>query len=106
MKYVIEYSIRSGGLSYTENFEKQQSVLSAFSKWEPEEGLAVHTFLSRLDSAGGFVVLEADDPKAVASFLSKFSFWNDVDVVPVADVQELVPVSLAAMAWARSASAG
>lgn len=51
-----------------------------------------------------YVLVEADDPKVVASFVSKFIYWNDVDVVPVVDVADIVSISLESLAWARAAS--
>jgi len=48
--------------------------------------------------------VEADDPKVVASFVSKFVYWNDVDVAPVVDVAEIVPINAESLAWARTAS--
>jgi hypothetical protein len=35
---LIEYSIRTAGLSHNENFANQEALLNAFGKWEPEEG--------------------------------------------------------------------
>jgi hypothetical protein len=41
---------------------------------------------------GGYVLIAARDPKVVASFISKFTYWNDVNVVPVVNVSEAVPL--------------
>jgi hypothetical protein len=106
MKYMIEYSVRTAGLSHNENFANQEALLHAFGKWQPEQGLTVHAFVSHLNSDSGYVLVEADDPKVIASFVSKYIYWNDVDVVPVVDVEEIVPINLASLAWARSASSG
>lgn len=103
MKYMIEYSVRTAGLSHDQNFANQEALLNAFGKWAPEEGLAVHAFVSRLDNSG-YVLVEADDPKVIASFVSKYFYWNDVQVAPVVDVEEIVPINLASLAWARSSS--
>jgi hypothetical protein len=40
----------------------------------------------------------------VHAFVSKYNFWNDVNVVPVVEVGEAVPIAAASLAWARSAS--
>jgi Protein of unknown function (DUF3303) len=106
MKYMIEYSVRTAGLSHDQNFANQDALLRAFGKWEPEKGLAVHAFVGHLNGDSGYVLVEADDPKVVASFVSKYIYWNDVNVVPVVDVSEIVPINLESLAWARSASAG
>ena len=44
------------------------------------------------------MLVEANDPKVIVSFVSKFNFWNDIKVVPVTDVNEVVPLSVASIA--------
>ena len=105
MKYVIEYEIRTAGLTHDQNFANQDALLKAFGKWTPEEGLTVHAFVSNLNN-GGYVLVEADDPTVVYSFVSKFTYWNDVNVVPVVDVADGVANGTASLAWARSAVKG
>jgi len=105
MKYMIEYTIRNTGLSDEQNFANHDGLLKAFSKWKPETGLNVQAFVADL-SNGGYVLVEADDPKVVASFVNKFVFWNEVRVNPVYDVMEAVPVAAAALDWARNAVHG
>lgn len=104
MKYMIEYTIRSTGLTQDEGFAGSEALLTAFGKWKPEDGLTVHAFVSNLAGNGGYVLAEASDPKVIVTFVSKYNFWNDVNVVPVADVGEVVPIAAASLAWARSAS--
>jgi len=106
MKYMIEYSVRSAGLSAEESFANQQALLNAFGKWQPETAMTVHAFVSHLNSDSGYALVEADDPKVVASFVSKFIYWNDVDVAPVVDVQEIVQINTESLAWAQSSSKG
>jgi len=103
VKYMIEYKIRPGA-TYDQGFVGSEALITAFSKWRPEDGLTVHAFVSNLAAAGGYVLVEASDPKVVVSFVSKYNFWNDVNVVPVMDVGEVVPLSATSIAWARSAS--
>jgi hypothetical protein len=105
MKYMIEYTIRNTGLTYEQNFANHDALLKAFGQWKPDDGLSVHAFVSNLANSG-YVLVEADDPKVVASFVNKFTFWNDVEVNPVYDVAEAVPVAGAALAWARNAVQG
>ncbi len=104
MKYMIEYTIRTAGLTHDQNFTNFEALLNAFGKWKPEAGLTVHAFLAGLGDNSGYVLLEANDPKVIASFVSKYNFWNDVRVVPVIDVGEVVPVAAASLGWARSSS--
>ena len=81
-----------------------ESLLTAFSKWKPEEGLTVHAFVGNLDGRRGYVLVEAGDPKVVLSFVSKYTFWNEIEVIPVVDIGEAVSIDAAALEWARSAS--
>jgi hypothetical protein len=106
MKYMIEYKVRTTGLSNEQNFASIEALTTAFSKWEPEDGLTVHAFVSNLAGVAGYVFVETDDPKVIVSFVSKYNFWNDVNVVPVVDVGEVVPINTASIGWARSASKG
>ena len=103
MKYMLEYTVRSAG-THDQNFASFEALLTAFGKWKPE-GMTIHAFVANLVN-GGYVLLETDDPKAVATLTAKFNFWNDVKVVPVIDVGEAVPIGAASLAWARSASKG
>jgi hypothetical protein len=105
MRYVIEYQIRSAGLTHDQNFDNQDALLKAFGKWTPEEGLTIHAFLSTLNN-GGYVLVESDDPTVVYSFVSKFTAWIDVNVVPVMDVADGVAQGTASLAWDRSAVKG
>jgi hypothetical protein len=103
LKYMIEYKIRAGGIPLDESFAGSEALLNAFGKWKPEDGLTVHSFVSNLAATGGYVLVEAD-PKVIISFVSKFNYWNDINIVPVVDVGEVVPISAASLAWAQSAS--
>jgi Domain of unknown function (DUF3303) len=105
MKYMIEYEIRTAGLSYEQNLANQEALIKAFGKWTPEDGLTVHAFLSNL-ATGGYVLVEADDPKVVQAFVGKFVYWNEITVVPVTEVADGVASGNAAIAWARGALAG
>ena len=104
MKYMIEYKIRAAGLTHDQNFSSTEGLLNAFGKWKPEDGLTVQAFVSNLAGNAGYVLAEASDPKVIVAFVSKYNSWNDVNVVPVVDVGESVPIAAASLAWARSAS--
>jgi Domain of unknown function (DUF3303) len=106
MKYMIEYTVRNSGLTYDQNLTSSEALISAFSKWKPEEGLNVLAFVSNLPATRGYVLIDASDPKVVTSFVSKFNFWNDVEVVPVIDISESVPIAQASLAWARTSAKG
>ena len=106
MKYMIEYTVRTTGLTYDQNLANDAALLTAFSKWKPEEGLNVLAFVSNVALTGGYILVEASDPKVVASFVSKYNYWNDSHVVPVIDVAEIVPIAQSSLAWAQSSSKG
>jgi hypothetical protein len=105
MKYMIEFAIRTAGLTYEDNLRNQEALLTAFEAWTPEEGLTVHAFLSHL-SYGGYILVETDDLGALNSFASKFHYWNDIKVVPVLDVSEGVAAGAASLAWVRGVLGG
>jgi len=105
VKYMIEYDVRNAGLSHDQNFANFEALLNAFGKWKPEEGLTIHAFLANLAN-GGYVLVEAAEPSVVQSFVSKFIYWNDVEVIPVVDVAEAVTTATESLAWARAASSG
>jgi len=105
MKYVVEYDIRTAGLTHDQNLANQDALLQAFGKWTPEKGLTVHAFVSNLNN-GGYVLVEADDPHVVYSFVSKFIYWNDINVVPVVDAADGVATGTESLAWTRAAVSG
>jgi len=104
MKYMLEYEIRTAGLTHEQGMAGQQALLTAFSKWRPDDGLKVHAFLGKVAGAGGYVLVEADDVKLVAAFVAKFTYWNDIEVVPVLDVGDSVANAQAALVWAQAAA--
>ena len=59
MKYMCEYTIRTAGLSFDQNIAGGEALLTAFSKWKPEEekGLTIHAFVA---GRGGFILVETD----------------------------------------------
>jgi hypothetical protein len=73
MKYMLAYTVRTAGLSFDQNFAGSQSLLSAFSKWKPEQekSLTIHAFVANLAGRGGYVLVEASDPKIITAFVSK-----------------------------------
>jgi Protein of unknown function (DUF3303) len=105
VKYMIEYQIRTAGLSHDQNLTNFEALIKAFGKWQPEEGLTIHAFLGNLAN-GGYVLVEAAEPGVVQSFVTKFTSWNDIEVVPVVDVAEAVTTATESLAWARAASSG
>ena len=58
MKYMIEYSVRTAGLSHDQNLDNQEALTKAFGTWAPEEGLTIHAFVANLNN-GGYIFAEA-----------------------------------------------
>jgi uncharacterized protein DUF3303 len=104
MKYMLEYTARAGGVSFDESVSGSQTLLTAFGKWKPEEGLKIHAFVSDLVGRGGYVLAEADDPRIITSFVSKFNFWNDISVIPIVDIGEVIPITTGSLDWARKSA--
>lgn len=106
MKYLIEYTVRSAGLSYDQNLAGSKTLLTAFGKWKPddEKGLTIQAFVSDLTGRGGYILCETNDPKAITTFASKYNYWNDVKVVPVIDIGESVSITSSSLDWAKRAS--
>ena len=74
MKYMIEYAIRSTGLTHDEGFAGSEALLTAFGKWKPEDGLTVHAFVSNLAGNGDYVLVDTNDPKVVVAFVQSTIF--------------------------------
>jgi hypothetical protein len=58
-------------------------VLAVFSKWTPPADTTFHQFLGRLDSQGGFAVIETDNPDSVGEAASKFNPYFRFEIIPV-----------------------
>ena len=67
--------------------------------------LTIDAFVSNLNN-GGYVLVQSDDPGVVYAFVSKFIYWNNVNVAPVVDVADAVATGSESLAWARSAVKG
>ena len=99
MKYVIAWVPRPSGAAPE---ELQARALQVFSKWSPAEGANFVQFLGRVDGAGGFAVVETDDPALIARDTAVFSAFFDFTVYPVLDIQESSRISAEAYEFRRS----
>jgi len=100
MKYVIEWHPRAGGSS-AENLATTKRSLEVLAKWTP--GGTTHQFVSRLDGAGGFSVVETDDPAVVARDCAIFTPFLEVTAYPVVDIEAAVGVLQEAVDFAEHA---
>lgn len=95
MKYVMTWTTRFGG-SAAENDAVVRRGLQMFSKWQQPAGATFHQFVGRLDGAGGFAVVETDNPADLLDGASKFATLNEFQLYPVVDIAD----------WMRSAQEG
>jgi Protein of unknown function (DUF3303) len=87
MKYVMVWTSRLNG-SGKENEAAMRRGLEVFSKWQPPASTTFHQFVGRLDAAGGFIVLETDDPTTMLDAAGKFSPFNEFHIYPVIDIAD------------------
>jgi hypothetical protein len=95
MKYVMAWTSRLGG-SGKENEEGVARALELFSKWQPAAGTTFHQFVGRLDSEGGYAVVETDNPTELLESTAKFAPFNVFQIHPVVDIND----------WAQTAQEG
>jgi hypothetical protein len=105
MKYVLSWKPRLAG-SGAENENDYKHVLDVFSSWEEPSDVTFHEFLQRLDGAGGFAVVESDNPASVLEGPTKFGPWFEFTVTPVMDFRDGVPVFGAGVEFRSSVRAG
>jgi hypothetical protein len=101
MKFVVSWTIRSGG-SGAEREADAERGLKVFSKWSPPSDETFHQFLGRLDGTGGYAVVETDKPESLGEAATKFGVWFDFEIVPVADITETTKLASEAVAFRKS----
>ncbi len=89
MKFLVSWTTRSGA-SAADNEAAVSRVLEVFSNWSPPSDATFHQFLGRLDSRGGYAVVETDNPDSLAEGPAKFGAYFDYDIVPVVDITDTV----------------
>jgi hypothetical protein len=63
MLFQVTWTRRDSGASE----EADQRIDALMGKFTPPENLTIHTWVDRVDGAGGFALIEADDPAALLS---------------------------------------
>lgn len=99
MKYVISWEPRQNTSP-----ETQAHSLTVFSKWAPNPGVTFHQFLSRIDSGGGYAVVETEDPKLIAHDMAIFGAWFEMQVHPVLEIADGVAIGGEAVQFIASNS--
>ena len=89
MKYVVAWTFKWNG-SASENEASMRRALEVFAMWTPPASMTFHQFVNRLDGTGGFAVVESDNPMDLADAPTKFGFFAEYQIYPVADIAEVV----------------
>lgn len=97
MKYVIAWEERENATEAV-----QARGLEVFGRWSPDPGVTFLQFVSRIDSRGGFAVVETDDPALIARDMAIFGAFFQMSVFPVLDVQEGAAIAGAAIAFLQA----
>lgn len=97
MKYVVQWTAHGNADEAT-----QKRGLQVFSKWAPSENATFHQFLGRVDSRGGFAVVETDDPTTIARDAGIFGAFFDFEVYPCLDIVETAAIGAAAVEFRES----
>jgi len=101
MKFVLTYTVRSGG-SAADNVADGQAAEKLLSNWAPSPRATMHQWVQRCDGNGGFAVLETDDAGELYKDLATWTPWLEFQVYPVLDILEATPITSEALAIAKS----
>jgi hypothetical protein len=105
MKMMIEWATRPAP-SYEADIANREAILRTFAEWSPPAGITIHAFVVKMEAQAGYILVEFDDPAVMTLFAAQFMPWNDVRIVPVMDVEQVVPLYNQAFGWTRGAAAG
>ena len=95
MLFQASWTRRDSGASE----DGDRRVLSILEKFEVPDGVTVHSWVERIDGMGGFGLLEADDPQALAAGFPIFAPYFAFEAVPVMQHADAVQVLAAAVAF-------
>ncbi len=101
MKYLTSWTPRESATPGEAEVASRRA-LELLAKWAPPEGVTMHQFLTRLDTGGGYAVVESDDPLLVAEAPAKFAPWFEFTVIPVVDMMDAVSMAQEAIAFRDS----
>ncbi|WP_109509842.1 DUF3303 domain-containing protein [Nocardioides speluncae] len=99
MKYVIAWERLPNATEQT-----LARSLEVFGKWSPNEGVNFLQFLGRVDSRGGFAVVETDDPSLISKDIAPFGAWFDFTIYPVLEIADTAAIGAEAVAFLASVS--
>jgi hypothetical protein len=98
MKYVI-----LGNLARTRRRQSRRDPSRFSASGRPPRGRRSCSFLGRIDSPGGFAVVETDDPALIARDTGIFSAFFDFTVYPVLDIEDAARIGAESLEFLRSA---
>ena len=101
MKYVMVWTSRLNG-SEKENEESTRRGVEIFSKWQPPSSTTFHQFVGRVDGAGGFAVVESDNPADLLDGVAKFGPLNEFQLFPVVDIADWMAAMQEGVAFRES----
>ena len=101
MKFVLTYTLRSGG-SVADNVAAGEAAQKLLGSWTPSPQATLHQWVQRCDGNGGFAVLDTDNAAELYKDLATWSPWLDFQAYPVLDILEAVPLTGEALSIARS----
>ncbi len=87
-----------------DNEAATKRLLEVYSRWTPPAGATVHHLLGKLDSGGGYALLETDNPMDVVDVTSKFGPLADYHVEPVIDIADVARVAQEGIEFRESIS--
>jgi hypothetical protein len=100
-KYLVSWKARQCGTAQ-QNHDDAKQNMAAFAKWQPPAGQNFLQFLARIDSQGGYAVVETDDVASLTDGPSKFGTWFEFEVIPVVDIGDGVTQIEAAIKFRES----
>jgi hypothetical protein len=103
MKFVISMNFLRNG-SAAENEAAQRRLLDVYSNWKPPAGMTFQQFLTRCDGAGGFAVVETNNPADLIEATSKFAAYINYEIHPVVEIADGVQVAQEALSFLDSIS--
>jgi Protein of unknown function (DUF3303) len=101
MKCVVAWKVRVNG-SAADNEATAARILEVASKWAPASGTTIHQWVLRVDGQGGFAIQDSDDLSSLTLSLAKLAPYIEIEVIPVLDYDEALPLFTEAVEFRNS----
>jgi hypothetical protein len=86
------------------NEDADKRVLAILEKFVVPDSVTIHSWVERVDGTGGFGLLEADDPQALAAGFPIFTPYFSFEAIPVIQHADSVAALQAAVAFREGLS--